>query len=456
MSVTTKIILDTRRIKKTTGTYPVKLRVTFNRISQNYQTVHDLTRDEFALVWKPGRDVNMLLLRDTFEKIVLSAKRVIKDLKIFSFQEFEEYLIKYNPLFRPKKSKDDLERDDPDYFDYAPYFSRFPLFKEDHSKRGCISAAFLAYIKKLIREERIGTALNYQSTYTSLKNFKGNIKFTDISVTFLYQYEKWMLGKNRTKGTVGIKLRPLRAIFNEVIEQGLIKREKCYPFGKRRYQIPSSRNVKKAINIDKIGEIYNYQTENKDELKARDLWMFCYFGNGMNAKDMANLKFKNIEGEYIVFLRAKTERATRHDPRPITVYLTDDMLGYIEKWGNEDKNPNNYIFPILRPGLSALEQHYECRSLVKYINTHVRKIGIALGLERRLTTIVSRHSFSTQLKRSGASTEFIQESLGHTDKKTTENYLDSFENETKKEFAKKLSAFKFKKKALSKPKRQGI
>ena len=89
MSVTTKIILDTRRIKKTTGTYPVKLRVTFNRISQNYQTVHDLTRDEFALVWKPGRDVNMLLLRDTFEKIVLSAKRVIKDLKIFSFQEFE-------------------------------------------------------------------------------------------------------------------------------------------------------------------------------------------------------------------------------------------------------------------------------------------------------------------------------------------------------------------------------
>ncbi len=72
----------------------------------------------------------------------------------------------------------------------------------------------------------------------------------------------------------------------------------------------------------------------------------------------------------------------------------------------------------------------------------MRKIGIALGLERRLTTIVSRHSFSTQLKRSGASTEFIQESLGHTDKKTTENYLDSFENEMKKEFAKKLSAFK--------------
>jgi integrase/recombinase XerD len=46
------------------------------------------------------------------------------------------------------------------------------------------------------------------------------------------------------------------------------------------------------------------------------------------------------------------------------------------------------------------------------------------------------------VKRSGASTEFIQEALGHTDSKTTENYLDSFENNMKKEFAKKLYGFK--------------
>ena len=38
--------------------------------------------------------------------------------------------------------------------------------------------------------------------------------------------------------------------------------------------------------------------------------------------------------------------------------------------------------------------------------------------------------------------EFISESLGHSDLKTTENYLDSFENDMKKEFAAKLTAFK--------------
>jgi integrase/recombinase XerD len=46
------------------------------------------------------------------------------------------------------------------------------------------------------------------------------------------------------------------------------------------------------------------------------------------------------------------------------------------------------------------------------------------------------------MKRAGASVEFISEALGHRDVKTTENYLDSFENEMKKKFPCKLSAFK--------------
>ena len=72
----------------------------------------------------------------------------------------------------------------------------------------------------------------------------------------------------------------------------------------------------------------------------------------------------------------------------------------------------------------------------------MKRMSKQLGITRKITTIVSRHSFSTQLKRSGASTEFIQEALGYTDKKTTENYLDSFENSVKKEFAGAVTACK--------------
>ena len=72
------------------------------------------------------------------------------------------------------------------------------------------------------------------------------------------------------------------------------------------------------------------------------------------------------------------------------------------------------------------------------------KIRKKLGIEKKVTTYVARHTFSTIMKRSGVSTEFIQEALGHTNIKTTENYLDGFEKEVKKEYAGKLIAFKAK------------
>jgi len=75
------------------------------------------------------------------------------------------------------------------------------------------------------------------------------------------------------------------------------------------------------------------------------------------------------------------------------------------------------------------------------INDWMAKIRKKLGIEKSVTTYVARHTFSTVMKRSGASTEFIQEALGHTNIKTTENYLDSFEKEVKKEFAIKLVLF---------------
>jgi site-specific recombinase XerD len=71
----------------------------------------------------------------------------------------------------------------------------------------------------------------------------------------------------------------------------------------------------------------------------------------------------------------------------------------------------------------------------------MKKIATEVGIEKTVTTYTARHSFSTVLKRSGVSTEYIGESLGHNNLRTTELYLDSFEDETKKEVAKHLTAF---------------
>lgn len=122
--------------------------------------------------------------------------------------------------------------------------------------------------------------------------------------------------------------------------------------------------------------------------------------------------------------------------------MNDDMKAIIERWGNKDHSPNNYIFPVMEIGISPLRQYELMQLFVRFINDWMKHILKNLGINKKGTTYVARHTFSTVLKRSGASTEYIQEALGHSDIKTTENYLDSFEKEIKKEFAQRLTSFK--------------
>ena len=58
-----------------------------------------------------------------------------------------------------------------------------------------------------------------------------------------------------------------------------------------------------------------------------------------------------------------------------------------------------------------------------------------------ISTYTARHSYATVLKRSGANIAFISESLGHSDLRTTENYLASFEQEERAKNALKLTEF---------------
>ncbi|MCD4737485.1 MAG: tyrosine-type recombinase/integrase [Bacteroidales bacterium] len=88
--------------------------------------------------------------------------------------------------------------------------------------------------------------------------------------------------------------------------------------------------------------------------------------------------------------------------------------------------------------MTGEQQYARIRQRVKDINKYVDRIAKGVGITKKVTMYTARHSFSTILKRSGASIEYISESLGHSNIKTTENYLDSFEDEVKREYANRL------------------
>lgn len=398
-----RTLLDKRRPKKE-GQYPVKVRVTFERKQKYYPVGVDLSQEDFDKISNHSVRKD---LRTAKQKILLMEAKVskaIESIKQFSFEDLKVAL-------------------EGNSFKKSSSIEVYDLFDE--------------VISKLNREGRISTASAYKDARNSLAGYKTRLNFRQITVQFLKDYESQMKAEGKTVSTIGIYLRHLRAIYNRAIENEIVD-QKFYPFGKNRYQIKAPRNIKKALTIEQISKIIDYDVkEGSTQHFVRDIWLFSYLCNGMNIKDIINLKFKNLHTDSIQYDRAKTSN-TVQNPKPIIITLLPKAKELLEKWTVKKKNEDDYIFPVLRKGITELQKQKDKDQFVKTINKYMKLIGNDIGFDKPLTTYSARHSFATVLKRSGAPTEFISESLGHKSLQTTEAYLDSFEDHTRRKFMENL------------------
>jgi integrase/recombinase XerD len=407
LKVTTGIFLDTRKKKKGTRSFedkfPVTLRVTYMRQRKYYVVIDPdtlkrvtLNEDDFEKVVGKKPRGEYKTLSDKLNKIETDAIAIGADLKTFSFPAFEAKFLS------EKKSAKDL------------------------------SGAFDAKAKKEKDDGNIGTGQLYLSAKISFEKFNNNkpLQFQQITSQWLDEYEKWMTKEGKGKSTIGFYCRNLRHLLNE----SKLFSADTYPFGKGKYQIPTSKNTKKALNTSDISKILHYKGAD-DLMKARDYWVFSYLGNGINPKDISLLKRKDISGGEIHFKRAKTKRM-RVEPHPIIISMTPMIKEIVKRQGSKD---GDYIFPILKKEMSYQQQYRAIQDHVKFINTNIRLVAKALEIDRDVTTYVARHSFASVLMHKGVPVGFISKSLGHSGIATTENYLDGFPKSAREEYAKILT-----------------
>lgn len=402
---TTEIVLI--KIAKKSGKYPVKLRVTYNRVQKFYPCNIDLTQDEYAKVFKSAKPRKKeKAIRDIATGIESKAKFIIENLKTFDFRIFEKQL--YN-----------VPGDNGDVYN---------LFKKTFDE--------------LMNANRVGSAMAYLTVMNSLKKFKPCLSFDDITPQFLNAYENWMLSGSKSITTVGIYLRHLRAIYNTGISLKIASSEN-YPFGRNKYIIPIGHNIKKALTLEEVGRIFHYPTTDEGwERKAKDFWCFSYMCNGMNIMDIANLKYKDIYDGEIHYERAKTIWTNRGKTNNvIAIPILPEAQAIINRWGNTDLSGENFIFNIITKDMTPIEVKKKVKQFNHNMNRYTKRIALNLQINKNVTSYVARHSFATVLKRSGATVEAISENLGHKNINTTRSYLDSFESESRKKNAKALVAF---------------
>lgn len=421
---TISICLDKRRLLKNLK-YPVRLRVYIpgfysakenKRLPGNqklYATTFEFTEDEFKKAWltleveKEFKSANRAL-RGILDK----AEDVAKILKPFTYEQFE---------------------------------------KRFYEKPGESENVFYQYdqiIKKYELNNQIGTSKNYGLSKRSIIDFlidwKGKqpevLVFREITVDWLGRYENYMLRKKKSPTTIGIYLRPLRALYKSAISEGTVNQEQ-YPFGRKKYEIPHSEIVRKALSGDQLQKLYETIPANALQEKAKDFWFFLFNTAGLNIKDLARLKYANITGEKLVYVREKTKRTTKSKLKPVVVYLNDYAKHFIEKYGNPEKKTQNYIFDIFHEGMTEQEKFDKAGKFTRTLNQHLKKLAEANGLSKDISSYWSRHSFATNAIRNGASMEQIQQALNHAQLSTTQNYFIGFDDESMKQLTKNLMNF---------------
>ena len=302
------------------------------------------------------------------------------------------------------------------------------LVSHFHNQVRCATVVELydKLIDDMTRGGKLGNAGVYKYSRTSLLKFTGQrmqIPFSDIDAVWLRRYENWLRTSGCGDTTISQLFRTLRSVFNKAVELQLVKRD-YYPFDTYKVSKFDTRTKKRAITKEDVRKVIALDLSQgyPSERLARDIFVFSYFGAGINFADIALLKYGNIRDGRVQYVRKKTGK-------PINFLLTEEMRNIIVKYQRQGQTDEDYIFPILDRRVHRTEQQRYDRTHKVLTNTNrwLRKIGQRVGIEH-LTTYVARHTFATVLKRSGVSVALISESLGHSDLSTTQIYLDNFEN----------------------------
>ncbi|MDZ7608855.1 MAG: site-specific integrase [Cyclobacteriaceae bacterium] len=302
------------------------------------------------------------------------------------------------------------------------------VFKE--TSKG-ILGIFQDTLNDLLKEKRIGTFKAYNNAFSAFQQFrKGKeLKPDELTLQTLKDFEAYLktprthkyrkTKKAAGKNTIAMYMRTLRIIFNQAIDRD--------PTLKICILLPENKMINVDIKI-KLGAGSKGQALSAEEIQklilikavpgtlayeAKNLWLFSFYCQGINFRDIAYLQYKNIKPEHIEYVRRKTSETERKEEL-MQIPLSPIISEIIVYLGNPNKDENSFVFNIINNTMDIVEQDATIRQKLKVTNKWLRQICAANDLPP-ITTYWARHSYASLLKDLNESVELIREMLGHAD-----------------------------------------
>ena len=288
-------------------------------------------------------------------------------------------------------------------------------------------------IEELIKVGRTGNARAHIDTFNSFFKFQKSktLKFHQLTAEFLMRYETYLRANGNQDGGIGVKMREIRALFNEAIKKG-VTNQKYYPFRVYKVSKLKGKNIKKALSRDQIRLMEDLDVSMLPHLAdSKNYMIFSYYTGGMNFVDMMKLKWSNIEGNRILYKRSKTKGR-------FSVKILPPVQKVLDYYRNNIR-PTDYVFPILlKQNLTPTQIENRKAKTLKRFNRNLKEIASLQGITTNVTSYTIRHSFATNLKYAGIAMDVIGETMGHQNVNITRAYLKEFQDDVLDDAMEKL------------------
>lgn len=251
------------------------------------------------------------------------------------------------------------------------------------------------------------TATNYKTALRSVLRYLkvDDVSLGSITADTLEGWQKWMLGNSISLNTVSCYMRSIRSVINRSNDDKTTIFKKVFT--------GSTRTMKRSLDSNDMSRILALNLCVGGRLfKARDLFFFSFYCQGMPFVDIAFMRKEQVQDGYIHYARHKTGQRVR-------VAINSPIREILSRYMMKDAP---YVFPIIT-STDRYEAHNQYRVQLGCYNKALHQLGQKANIEIPLSSYVARHSWASIAFQNNVDLSVISQAMGHTNTKTTMIYI---------------------------------
>lgn len=282
------------------------------------------------------------------------------------------------------------------------------------------TARFPDFMEKEIeikgKSGRLGTAKTYACSLKRLRDFASS---TDCSINVMTEdvveeYEAWLKARGVCLNTSSFYMRTLRTVHGRMVKEGVVADSQ--PFSNVYTGIAKTR--KRALTAPDIKRIKEEDlSHDRRETFVRDMFMLSFYMMGISYVDMAFLKKSDVSDGKLTYKRMKTGQE-------ITVGINGKIRKQLNRYPSAKDSP--FLLPIIRNPKGNTRSQY--LSALCYANRKLKNIAKKAGVEAKVTTYTSRHTWASIVKQKNIELSIISDAMGHQSESTTRIYLATLDH----------------------------